>query len=103
MATLGDLLAMARRSAHQFEGWIAIADPGLADDVRSAAQQEGCSPAAFIRSAVGGFSRFADEEDWARLTRAIRDHPDPAMACLAAMVGWRLTIPACGAHSAPTP
>lgn len=103
MATLGDILGAARRSASGFQGWIETSDPELADDLRAAAEQSGCSAASFARSAVADFSRFANEEDWAQLTRIIRDDADPGAACLTAMIRWRLTAPACEGHSAPTP
>lgn len=103
MATLGDILGAARRSATGFHAWIEASDPPLAEEMSVAAQREGCSPAAFARSAVAAFSRFADEEDWAQLTRIVRDDADPGTACLAAMIRWRLTAPACEAHSPTLP
>lgn len=103
MATLGDILASARRSASGFQQWIGVSHPELADDLRAAAEQSGCSSADFARSAVADFSRFADEEDWAQLTRIIRDDVDPGTACLAAMIRWRLTAPACEGHSPAMP
>jgi hypothetical protein len=71
------------------------ADPVLAERVKIVVAQSGGSPAAFARAAVADFSRFADEEAWAQLTRAVRDHEDPGAACLAAMVRWRLAAKSC--------
>jgi len=99
MATLGDLLGVARRSAAGFQNWMEDSDPMLAGEVRTAAERSGCSTAGFARSAVADFSRFADEEDWAQLTRIARDDADPGTACLAAMIRWRLTVPGCASHS----
>ena len=95
MATLGDILGAARRSAGAFEGWLSGADPALAEDVASAAGRFGTTPAGFARLAVADFSRYADEEDWAGLTRVVRDEQDAGTACLAAMVQWRLAVPDC--------
>lgn len=99
MATLGDILAAARRSAPGFLQFMETADPALADDIRAAAAGSGNSPATFTRSAIADFSRFANEDDWAQLTRIVRDDADPAMAGLAAMIRWRLAVPGCTDHS----
>lgn len=92
MATLGDILGAARRSATGFECWIEKSEPEFAMEIKLAASESGQTPADFIRSAVADFSNFADEEDWAQLTRIIRDDPDPGMACLATMTRWRLDL-----------
>lgn len=99
MATLGDLLGSTRRSASGFHRWIEAADPDLAEEARAAAERQGDSLAGFARAAVADFSRFADEEAWAQLTRLVRDDEDPGTACLAAMVRWRLTAPGCAGHT----
>jgi len=99
MPTLGDMLGSARRSAAGFQAWIEAADPELADEVRAAAELSGDSIAAVARAAVADFSRFADEEDWAQLTRIVRDEHDPGTACLLAMVRWRMAATSCDAHS----
>lgn len=99
MPTLGDILGAARRSAAGFQTWIEAADPELAGEVRAATECSGDSLGGFARSAVADFSRFADEEDWAQLTRIVRDDQDPGTACLTAMVRWRLTVKGCESHS----
>lgn len=96
---LGDLLAAARGLAGQFQSWLQSAAPDLAERVESASEQEGLSPAGFVRMAVADFSRFASEEDWATLTSSIRDSAEPGTVCLLAMVHWRLTVRGCGDHS----
>lgn len=103
MSTLGDILGAAKRSATGFHAWIEASDPPLAQEVAAAAERSGCSPAVFARAAVADFSRYADEEDWAQLTRIVRDDADPGTACLAAMIRWRLTAPACEGHSPAMP
>ncbi|MGE0007726.1 MAG: hypothetical protein AB7S92_19360 [Parvibaculaceae bacterium] len=102
MATLGDILGSAKRSAGEFEKWAASADPGLAETVRAAAAAENGSWSGYVRMAVADFSRFADEEAWAGLCRSVRDSDDPAMACLRAMVRWRMAAPACEDHASDT-
>lgn len=100
MATLGDLLGAARRSAPGFASWLGSADPELARAVDRAAAIESLSAAGFARMAIADFSRFAGEEDWATLVSALRDSADPGAECLRAMVHWRLTAPGCEAHAA---
>lgn len=90
MATLGDLLSSAKRSAGDFERWIDAADPAFAQQVRGALTQANESLADFAGAAVADFSRFADDESWAHLTTLVRDSEDPGLACLTAMVRWRL-------------
>lgn len=92
MPTLGDLLAAARRDAAGFEDWIGGTDPDFASALAQAARSHALAPAAFVRMAVGDFSRFASEEDWASLVSGIRDAPDPGMTCLCLMVRWRLSV-----------
>jgi hypothetical protein len=98
MATLGDILGSARRSAAKFERWAETADPELAETVRAAVIAQGGSLGGYLRMAVADFSRFADEEAWAQLSRVVRDSDDPAMSCLRAMVRWRIEAPACEDH-----
>jgi hypothetical protein len=98
MATLGDILASARRSAATFEKWAEAADPELAEAVNAKAIAHGDSLCGYLRMVVADFSRFADEEAWAQLSRTVRDSDDPAMACLRAMVHWRIAAPACEDH-----
>lgn len=90
MLTLGDVLGAAKRSAVGFQRWIEAVDPELATEVRAAAERAESSPASFARTAVADFSRYADEDAWAQLTSLLRNSDDPAAACLAAMVRWRL-------------
>lgn len=99
MTTLGDILASARRSTSDFQAWVRRSDSVLASKVDAAAEQANLSPTAYVRSAIADFSRFASEEDWATLTSSLRDSEDPGTLCLLAMVDWRLTARACGAHS----
>jgi hypothetical protein len=99
VTTLGDILGTARRSAAKFERWIESADPELAQAVKAAAASCDQSPAGFARGAVADFSRYADEEAWAQLTRIVRDHENPGAACLASMVRWRLSAKCCASHS----
>jgi hypothetical protein len=98
MATLGDILGSARRSAAGFDTWAEAVDPAFAATVKRTAAANGDSLSGFLRAAIADFSRFADEEAWAQLSRIVRDHPDPAMACLRAMVSWRIAAPACKDH-----
>lgn len=90
MATLGDILAAAKRSAGCFERWLDTADPALAEAIRQAAEQEGSTPAGYARIAVADFSRLASADTWTRLAGLARDSSDPGLACLAAMVRWHL-------------
>lgn len=99
MPMLGDILAAARDSAGGFQAWLRQADPSLAARVAQAAARTGLTPTSYVRAAVADFSRFAGEEDWATLTSSLRESGDPGALCLLAMVHWRLTASACGAHS----
>lgn len=99
MPMLGDLLAAAKGSAAGFQSLLLASDPELARRVAAAADATGLSPTGYVRAAVADFSRFASEEDWATLTSSLRDSGDPGTTCLVAMVDWRLTASACGAHS----
>ena len=99
MPMLGDMLAAARDCASGFQAWLAASEPELAERVAAAAAATGVSPTGYVRAAVADFSRFASEEDWATLTSGLRDSADPGTTCLLAMVDWRLTASACGAHS----
>jgi hypothetical protein len=98
MATLGDILGFAKRSAAAFEKWAEAADPELAKTVKAAASAHEESLGGYLRMTVADFSRFADEEAWAQLSRTVRDSDDPGMACLRAMVRWRIAAPACEVH-----
>lgn len=98
MATLGDILGAAQRSAAGFQRWAEATDPELADTLARIEQETGRSPATVARAAVADFSNFAGEEDWAQLIRIVSDHPDPGGACLAAMVNWRMQAAQCARH-----
>jgi hypothetical protein len=63
------------------------------------ARSIGLGVAGYARMAVADFSRLAGEEDWTTLISSLRDSEDPGSTCLAAMVHWRLTAPACRSHS----
>jgi hypothetical protein len=96
MPTLGDLLAAARRSSGAIEAWLLTQDPATATHVRQAAAEDGLSTSVFVRVAIADFARFAPEEEWANLTSRLRDSDDPGLACLVAMLRWRMaaTMPA---------
>lgn len=91
MPTLGDMLGAAKRSATDFQRWMEVADPCLAAETSAAAERSRISLAGFARIAVADFSRYADEEAWAQLAGILRKSEDPGLACLAAMVRWRLS------------
>lgn len=93
MLTLGDLLARARAAAPAFDRWLETAAPELADQVRTAAEADGETPARFARSAVAAFDRDASAEAWTRLTGRLHGAADPGLACLEEMVRWRLAAP----------
>lgn len=99
MATLGDVLMAARRSAGGFERWLHEVDPELGGRAVAAAFAEGLSITGYARMAVADFSRLASEEDWTTLVSSLRDSSDPGSTCLAAMVHWRLVAATCTAHS----
>lgn len=99
MPTLGDTLAAARRSSAGLEQWLGRTDPALAGEAADAAGRLGISMSGYARMAIADFTRLAGEEDWATLMSGLRDSQDPGTTCLAAMVHWRLTAPACRAHS----
>ena len=90
MATLGDILGSAKRSTAGFKKWAETADPAFADEVNAMAARSKDSVTGFVRATVADFSRFADEEAWAQLSRVVRDSDDPGIACLRAMVQWRI-------------
>ena len=88
MLTLGDMLALSRRSA----GALDVA--GLPDDLRTglegAARAESMAAQDFLRVAVADFADFASPEDWTQLMSRLRDAPDAGGVCLQAMLRWRL-------------
>jgi len=101
MAMLGDLLASARQDSGNFHAWLGAADPELRNRVAVAAAEQSLTPTAYVRMAMADFARLASEEDWATLTSTVKRAEDPGMACLGAMVDWRLTARACQKHSPP--
>lgn len=99
MPMLGDILAAARGASAGFEGWLAASDPDFAGEIAEAAAQAGLSVPALARIVVHDFATHASEEDWATLMSSLRDSEDPGTICLLGMLHWRLTAPACLAHS----
>jgi hypothetical protein len=99
MPMLGDLLAVARDGAGNFQPWLKVANPELAAAVEAAAGAAAVTPTSYVRAAIADFTRFASEEDWATLTSTLKRSEDPGTACLVAMVDWRLTAKACSSHS----
>jgi hypothetical protein len=100
MATLGEVLARARRGAGELEAWVRDADRDLSERLQQAARSLDLTAAGYARMAVADFARLADEEDWASLMSRLRDSPDPGMICLAQMVGWRIEARGCARHAA---
>jgi hypothetical protein len=90
---------MARSASSNFEAWLHRSDPELSGKVSSAAEDQGVSVTTYVRGAIADFDRLAAEEDWATLTSSLRNSEEPGTICLLAMVHWRLTAPACRAHS----
>jgi len=103
MPMLGDMLAAARNSSAAFQTWLERSDPALALEMKRTAAAQDLTPAAYVRTAVADFNRFASEEDWATLTSSLRATDDPGTTCLLAMVHWRLTIRGCSQHSIADP
>ena len=99
MPMLGDLLAAARDGAGNFQPWLKLARPELAAAVEAAAGAAAMTPTSYVRAAIADFARFASEEDWATLTSTLKRSEDPGIACLVAMVDWRLTTKTCTQHS----
>jgi hypothetical protein len=82
MATLGEVLAAARRFSVDFEHWLAAREPATARELLATVRDEGGS--------MAGFGRFASEEDWVQLTSRFQDSEEPGIACLLVMVTWRM-------------
>jgi hypothetical protein len=95
---LGDYLALAKNAGADIQGWLAAAGPVQARALEKLAATEKISPARAARIAVADFSRFASEEDWATLISHVRNAADPALACLGAIVDWRLSQKPCSKH-----
>ena len=88
MLMLGDILALARKSAGELQR-IGLPDE-LIERAVSAAEREQLSPQSFVRAAVGEFSRNAHPDEWTQLMTRLRDSDDPGAACLQAMIERRL-------------
>lgn len=95
---LGDYLALAKNAGADIQGWLTQVGPLQAKALEKLAADERISPARAARMAVADFSRFAGEEDWATLISHVRVAADPALACLGAIVDWRLAQKPCEAH-----
>jgi hypothetical protein len=85
MLMLGDVLALARRSAAALEAL----PPDLVAGIKSAAEAEGTSPARYLRGAVAAFAHEAAPDEWAQLMTRLRESDDPAGECLRTMVERR--------------
>lgn len=96
---LGDYLAAARTAGADVQGWLDQTGPQCADALARLAAAEGISPTRAARLAVADFSRAAGDEDWATLISHVRDAADPGLACLAAMIDWRVAQTPCKAHA----
>ncbi|HEY9217754.1 MAG TPA: hypothetical protein VIO94_06890 [Phenylobacterium sp.] len=88
MLTLGDVLALTRRSAGMFEALTLPAE--VKDAIRTAAAAEGLAPPSYLRGAVADFTNEARPDEWTRLMSQLRDSEDPGSACLRVMVERRL-------------
>lgn len=95
---LGDYLALAKNAGADIQGWLAGAGPVQARALEKLAASENISPARAARIAVADFSRYASDEDWATLISHVRNAADPALACLGAIVDWRLSQKPCSKH-----
>ena len=91
MLTLGDVLALCRRSADAFDHLPLPQD--LADSIAVAAQAEGLSPTRYLRIAAAEFAHGAGAADWTRLLSRLRDSDDPARECVQVMHERRLSAP----------
>lgn len=88
MLTLGDVLALSRRSAAEFERL--CLPPTTAAALDRAAQAEGVTPRTFLRIVVAEFANEAEPGDWTRLMSRLRDSTDPGADCLTVMLERRL-------------
>lgn len=84
MLTLGEVLAMTRRSAG------ALAAAPLPDELRqrlaAVAEAEGETPDSLVRIAVVEFSQEAGPDEWTTLMSRLRDRADPGAVCLEIMI-----------------
>jgi hypothetical protein len=88
MLTLGEVLALSRRSAASFDRL--RLPPELASALETAAAAEGVDARAFLRIAVADFANAAGPGDWTRLMSKLRDSADPGSDCLTVMLERRL-------------
>lgn len=88
MLTLGEVLALSRRSAGAFER-MGMTD-GLPEAVGAAALADDVPTASWVRMAVSDFARNAAADEWTRLMSRLRDSDDPARDCLKVMIERRL-------------
>lgn len=88
MLTLGDILALTRRSAG------ALVSVRLSEDLRrrlqAAAAAEGDTPSTLARAAVAEFAAEASPREWSALMSRLRECGDPAAVCLEVMLERRL-------------
>jgi len=99
MLMLGDILALARRSAADLDR-VALPEALIAR-AKEAAERDELSPQGFVRAAVGEFSRNAHPDEWTQLMTRLRDCDDPGVACLEAMIERRLARIAAAAGENP--
>lgn len=88
MLMLGDILALARKSAADLDR-LALPEE-LVARAHDAAEREGQSPQSFVRAAVGDFSRNAHPDEWTQLMTRLRECGDPGAVCLETMIERRL-------------
>lgn len=88
MLMLGDILALARKSAADLDR-LALPEE-LVARAHDAAEREGQSPQSFVRAAVGDFSRNAHPDEWTQLMTRLRECDDPGAVCLETMIERRL-------------
>lgn len=90
MMMLGEVLTRAKHSAGELESWLDRSDPEFSQTVKMAASRANIDSTGLAREAVSEFDRFADEDAWSGLLRAIRDSADPGLAGLMVMIRWHL-------------
>jgi hypothetical protein len=88
MLMLGDILALARKSAADLDR-LGLPEV-LVARAHEAAAREGQSPQSFVRAAVGDFSHNAHPDEWTQLMTRLRECDDPGAVCLETMLERRL-------------
>lgn len=91
MLTLGEVLALCRRSAGVVDRL--PLSPGLRARLDAAAAEQGEEPGALVLFAVADFAAEADAADWSSLMARLRDAPDPGLRGLEFMVERSLRTP----------